>query len=355
MAKIKSNHPIKFWAGLLLAQFVLFYLLSKMDAAVGLFVHLFEVKKYVHQKLFSFLSFSVGDVFYTVLAVVLFYHLLQLVKGPERKGAAKNLFIFLNIFYFVYQSVWGMLYFQKPLAEKLHEHTLRSEELKILAEIYLEKCRETRKQVNENEQGVFIIINERDLKKDLLFQETKIPSYFNSRNSVGVLSLKPSIFDSVMSYTGILGYYNPFTAEAQYNAELPSTYLPFTLAHESAHQLGYAREEEANFIGYLIGKNASNRDLRYSTEYFVLKSLLRSLKEDDSAFVEKLIMSFSPEMQRDRLAEKEFADKHDGLLNVIFGISNDLFLKSNQQDGAVSYSYFVDLLLRYERDEVEYK
>ncbi|WP_376785804.1 hypothetical protein [Kaistella carnis] len=40
--------------------------------------------------------------------------------------------------------------------------------------------------------------------------------------------------------------------------------------------------------------------------------------------------------------------KHEGLLEVLFGYTNDLFLKSNQQEGSITYSYFIDLLLRYE-------
>ena len=53
------------------------------------------------------------------------------------------------------------------------------------------------------------------------------------------------MFGIIGNYVGFQGYYNPFTTEAQYNAELPNTYIPFTLSHESAHQLGFAREQEA--------------------------------------------------------------------------------------------------------------
>ena len=53
-------------------------------------------------------------------------------------------------------------------------------------------------------------------------------------------------------------------------------------------------------------------------------------------------------MKRDRMAELMFRKKHEGWLQGFFGITNDLFLKSNRQDGAVTYSYFVNLLVRYE-------
>ena len=44
---------------------------------------------------------------------------------------------------------------------------------------------------------------------------------------------------------------NPFTLEAQVNMRMPKINLPVTIAHEMAHQLGYAAENEANFIGFI--------------------------------------------------------------------------------------------------------
>ena len=55
-------------------------------------------------------------------------------------------------------------------------------------------------------------------------------------------------------------------------------------------------------------------------------------------------------MKRDRQREKDFITQNQGLLNDLFSIANDLFLKSNQQEGSVTYSYFIDLLVRYERE-----
>ncbi|GGG66770.1 hypothetical protein GCM10007332_31960 [Epilithonimonas arachidiradicis] len=151
-----------------------------------------------------------------------------------------------------------------------------------------------------------------------------------------------------MNKTGILGYYNPFTAEAQYNPNIPSTQLPFTLAHEMAHQLGYAREQEASFIAYLSAKNSNNKELRYSCQLYVLKSLLRSLSKSDIAFAKNVVDLYSKKMKRDRENELLFNKNNEGFISDFFGVTNDLFLKSNQQDGSVTYSYFINLLLLYE-------
>lgn len=328
-------------------------MLSKYESAVSLFENFFEAQKGFHQTLFSVFPFSTGDLVYLILGFYLAFNTILLFKKSKRQNAFRRLLICVNVFYFLYQIFWGMLYFQKPLLSKLPKEEPSVTEIKNLTLKYLDKCKSNRLNVKEDKNGVFVLQNEKAIKEEILQQQSHIPTFINSKKPTHVESVKPSLFKGLMSYTGILGYYNPFTAEAQYNQALPSSYIPFTLAHETAHQLGYAREQEANFIGYLVGVNSQNIDLKYSTEYFVLKSLLNSLIEKDSAFVKQILDAYSPEMKRDRQFEKEFIAKHSGILDAFFGFTNNLFLKSNQQDGSITYSYFIDLLIRYERIKKE--
>lgn len=341
----------RFWAGILLAQFVLFYILSGIAYFVNVAAAFFEYKKAAHQKFASLFPFSVGDIFYIVIAAGLILFLIKLLNKKSRKKATLSLFISVNLFYFIYQLFWGMLYFQAPLSDRLPKREITVIRIKALATKYLEKCRKTRTLVEEDENGVFTFNNTDLIKSEILNRQNNLPELFNTKSATQTDAFKPSLYRSVISYSGILGYYNPFTSEAQYNDELPHTYIPFTLAHESAHQLGFAREQEANFVGYLIGRNSDNAALRYSTEYAVLKSLLNSLAEEHKPFVDNILSQYSAGMKRDRQTERDFIQKHKGPLDVFFGITNDLFLKSNQQDGSVTYSYFVDLLLRYEDTE----
>lgn len=244
-----------------------------------------------------------------------------------------------------------MLYFQTPIIKKLEKQEKPSlDKAKKLALIYLEKCKVTRKLVPEDKNGIFVVKDVKPIEQQILLQQQKLPQYISDKKASSINSIKPSLFKRVMNFTGILGYYNPFTAEAQYNSQLPSSFIPFTLAHETSHQLGFAREQEANFIGYLVGIHSENLELRYSTEYFTLKSLLRFIVEDDPNFVKSVIRNYSEGMKKDRLYEKNFIMRHQGWLDDFFGFTNNLFLKSNQQEGAITYSYFIDLLLNYEQD-----
>lgn len=336
-----------FWAIILVAQFSLFYILSKLDFAINFFSDLFEWKKNFHVLLFSKFGFSVGDVIYTIVSLYLVLMVINLIR-KKKSETLKQLFIFINISYFIYQCFWGMLYFQKPIIDKLPKKEITDVQLKKLTIKYLQLCKETREKVWEDKNGIFVVKDIKKVEQEILSKQEHLPPQITTKKTIEALSVKPSLYNNLMNYTGILGYYNPFTAESQYNPNLPSTQLPFTLAHEMSHQLGFAREQEASFIAYLCAKNSKNVDLQYSGQLYVLKSLLRNLSVSNKKFVKSILSQYSVKMKKDRLSELEFLKNHDSVLSDVFGFTNDLFLKSNQQDGSITYSYFITLLVRYE-------
>lgn len=337
----------KFWAIILVAQFSLFYILSKIDFAVDFFSHLFEWKKNFHVLLFSKFGFSVGDVIYTIVSLYLVFAIISLIR-KKKSETLKQLVIFINVTYFIYQCFWGMLYFQTPIIKKLPKKDITEQDLKNLTIKYLALCKETREQVSEDKRGIFVINDLKKIEMEILSQQRNLPRNITSKNSVEILSVKPSLYNQAMNYTGILGYYNPFTTESQFNPNLPSTQLPFTLAHEMSHQLGFAREQEASFIAFLCAKNSENQDLKYSIQLYVLKSLLRNLSIKEESFVKSILSNYSDKMKKDRNNELEFLKNHESVLADVFGFTNDLFLKSNQQDGSITYSYFITLVALYE-------
>lgn len=339
-----------FWAGIFLAQIVLFYLITLVPGLRHIFLRLFELQKKSHQLLFSQIPFSVGDVFYIILVLLLLFFIVKLVTAKSKRRVVIQLLFLTNVLYGMYQIFWGLQYARKPIMTLLPETEITVEETRALAIKYLNLCVKTRAQAPEDANGVFYFKHNSVISEEILEQQKSLPDALLLGNRpTQVLSVKPSLFGGLMSFSGISGYYNPFTAEAQFDPALPKTALPFTLAHELAHQLGVAREQEASFVAYLCGKDAENIALRYSTQYTVLKSLLRALAEDEPQFVKNILQNYSPEMQRDRIAELAFRARHEGLLSDFFGFTNDLFLKSNRQEGSITYSYFVQLVVRHER------
>ncbi len=77
-------------------------------------------------------------------------------------------------------------------------------------------------------------------------------------------SVKPSLFSYLGNYLGFQGYYNPFSGEAQGEHNRSPVPRAFVTTHEIAHQLGYAKENEANFVAFLACRNYESPVFKYS-------------------------------------------------------------------------------------------
>lgn len=345
----KIQNKIKIWAGVLFAQFILFYFFSKSQFICDFFIQWFYLKQNVHISFFKWIPFSIGDVFYIFLLFFFVVALIQILRKTNRKKRILQTLIVINILYFLYQINWGMLYFSKPILEEHKTQKISTQELINLTEDFIEITNFLRTQVKENNNGIFSIEDWKTLEKSIKEGEKNLPrEYYNQQ--LKATNSKYSAFGSFMNYTGVLGYYNPFTAEAHINKNLPNTVLPFTEAHERAHQLGFAREQEANFIGFLICENSKNHALRYSAYFYTTRYLLLMINNIDKNKGENLKRKLNKDVKKDILFENEFWIKYEGPTKAFFHVTNDLFLKSNQQDGAITYSYFINLLIRHKKE-----
>ena len=75
---------------------------------------------------------------------------------------------------------------------------------------------------------------------------------------------KPLASSALMSVLGVRAFYFPLSGEVSYNSAVPVAELPFAIARAKAYQRGYAREDEARFIAYLVCTTAADPLVRYS-------------------------------------------------------------------------------------------
>jgi hypothetical protein len=163
-------------------------------------------------------------------------------------------------------------------------------------------------------------------------------------------SIKPSLISVPLSYMGFGGYLNPFTNEAQVNDCLPKYNFPTTTLHEMAHQIGYASESEANFIGFLTSIKSEDVYFQYSGYSFAVKHCLRNLERIEEGRSEKFLSLLNPGILKNFEESKQFHEEYETFLEPIFKTFYDNFLKFNQQkDGLEGYSKFVGLMIGMER------
>lgn len=160
--------------------------------------------------------------------------------------------------------------------------------------------------------------------------------------------VKPIMLSEPMSYTHITGVYSFYTGEANINVNFPDYTLPFTAAHELAHQRGIAKEDEANFMAFLVCISSDDPYIRYSgllTMYEYISGPLYNASTDYFS----VVYSYLPRTVIGELrAYNEFFSKYENSPAAdVSGAVNDTYLKSQGTEGTVSYDLVVDLAVDF--------
>lgn len=160
-------------------------------------------------------------------------------------------------------------------------------------------------------------------------------------------SPKPVFFSKFMSRMEITGIFWPFTMEANVNVDSTEYSVPVTMGHELAHLRGFMREDEANYIAYLVCKTSDSLEFQYSGIMLALSYAGNQLYRQDADLYRQVRQFYNTGMEADLREEyyywKQFEDT---VISTVSNTMNDTYLKANNQsDGVKSYGRMVDLLL----------
>ncbi len=161
---------------------------------------------------------------------------------------------------------------------------------------------------------------------------------------------KPVALSALMSYLGIGGIFIPFTSEPNVNVTLPDWEIPFTACHEAAHQRGFAREDEANYVSYRACLRHPDPDFRYSGTFRAGLYVLGALGGADRERYARLRQGLDPALLRDLAALAAWRLRYQSRLAEVQDRVNDRYLKTQgQREGVRSYGRMVDLLVAERR------
>jgi hypothetical protein len=161
-------------------------------------------------------------------------------------------------------------------------------------------------------------------------------------------SVKKSIYSYPLTYMGFSGYLNPFTNEAQVDGFIPLFKFPTTTTHEVAHQLGYAAENEANFLAFMASSYHPDPYIKYVGYAFGLRFCINEIYARDECLFEDMMADINEGILKDYKETRKFWDAHANPFEPFFKFFYGKFLKANNQiKGMDSYSYVVALLVNY--------
>ncbi|BAO74486.1 DUF3810 domain-containing protein [Winogradskyella sp. PG-2] len=317
----------------------------------GLYVFLSKLMRYV----FGWIPFSIGDLLYTLAGIYLIRWLIL-----SRKRLVKdtiNWFLdigaTLSITYFTFHILWAFNYYRQPLYKSLNiEAEYTTEQLVNFTERLIEKSNALHTKLESNDTLKIIIpYSKSEIFDNIQNGYEKLSKTYPHLN-YQPKSIKKSLYSIPLTYMGFSGYLNPFTNEAQVDGLIPVYKFPTTACHEAAHQLGYAAENEANFIGSLAAIYNDDDYFKYSGYTFALRYCLAELSRRDSETYKTIIPSINKGIIKNYQEVKAFWMAYENPLEPIFEKTFDSFLKvNNQSDGMKSYSYVVALLVNYYEDK----
>jgi len=132
------------------------------------------------------------------------------------------------------------------------------------------------------------------------------------------------------------------------NTGIPAFLQPFTICHEMAHQLGYAKENEANFVGYLAAAQSSDSFFQYSTYLDLFLYANRNLYGVDSAEANASAQHLLPEVKNDLRYLSAFYKRHRNPIEPIVRWLYGFYLRQNRQpSGIMSYDEVTGLVIAH--------
>jgi len=268
-------------------------------------------------------------------------------------GAIARLAGAIALAVFAFDLSWGFNYDRAPVAELLRYDLAPAPagDLAALAADLLGQAAALREGLPEDGAGVLRLTDGRRGALGRAARGYAAPALAH-RLPVPDLSAPPKLvlLSPLMSYLGIGGIFIPYTCEANVNATLPDWEIPFTAAHELAHQRGFAREDEANYVGYLACRAHPDRDFQYSGTFRAALYSLAALAQADRASYGRLRATVSAPLARDLAALAAWHRRYESRLGEVQERVNDAYLKTQgQADGVRSYGRMVDLLLAERR------
>ncbi|MBO5415775.1 MAG: DUF3810 domain-containing protein [Clostridia bacterium] len=303
----------------------------------------------------GWIPFSLAEMFIILIPVILMAIIIYATK--RYSDSWHDVFIycgtmlsFVALLFSIFTVGFSSAYRGSTLDKKLgiERREVSAEELYETALVLVDKINGEVSEVAFEENGFSIMPYSYDVMNDKL-----IAAYDKACDKYTFVQrldsrLKPVMLSELMSYTHITGVYSFFTGEANINVAFPDYTIPYTAAHELSHQRGIAREDEANFMAFLVCIESDDAYIRYSA-YLNLYEYVASALSSASP---ELYAAVRAELSRDVIYEmraySEFYDKYrDSTASEVSNAVNNTFLVMQGTEGTRSYGMVVDLAVAY--------
>ena len=298
-------------------------------------------------------SFSLFEVIIICLPIIIFIVIYLAIKSFNKKMGGRfivNICAFVLLIYSGHLLALGVGYMTTPISNKMEllEVQVNEENLSETLIDLRDELNELSAIVSRNDDGVFDpMYSYEELSGEICSSYNNLAEKYPLTEGFDSVA-KEVYFGNVMSYLGITGIYTYVTGEANVNGTYPAYVSIFTAAHEMCHQRGILRENEANFVAYLITSTSEHEALRYSAALNMYTYFANALYKTNKELYYSIASELSEAVRVDMRASSAVSDKYgDTILEKISEKINDIYLETSGSEGVMSYSRVVELVLAY--------
>lgn len=331
------------------------HLLSLRSTAFANFMtdHVASVGRFLLAKLTNALPFSLAETLILCLPLIVVLFLLWAHRCLKQRKTGRPFFVLggaLLVYYcmFVLTFACGYRTDRIDIRLGLTRQDVSAEELAYTAQQLTEEVSAASKKLTYGADGFSVMPYSFDTMSEKLCDayealHTKYSFIQHYRTRV-----KPVALSVAMSYCHVTGIYTTVTGEANLNIDFPDYSLPYTAAHELAHQRGISREDEANFVAFLVCLESEDDYIRYSGTLGMLEYTLNALYSASPELYSDAYRALPRAVRGELSAYAEFYKKYQhstaGKVNEAI---NDTYLKFQGTEGTRSYGLAVDLAVAY--------
>ena len=306
-------------------------------------------------KVSGLLPFSIAELMLLYLPALVVYLCVHAVRAKHsiRRFLLRFLCGVLSaaaIFYALFVCTMAPGYRGSPLAHRLGlvRRDVTAEELYDAINIVIDEVNAAAAEVKFSADGSSPMPVDLFTLSDTLSDAYRTVGEKYAFLSFDSAKVKPLFISRWMTYTHISGVYSFFTGEANLNTNYPDYVCVYSAAHEMAHQRGVAREDEANFVAFLVCISSEDPYLRYSGYLSMYSYLSSALGKADAALRQNAAARLCDEARGELFAYSAFFDAYrESTAAKVADTVNDTYLKGQGTVGAASYGMVADLAVVY--------
>lgn len=229
------------------------------------------------------------------------------------------------------------------------------DEIALVRNYVVEQANQLSEIMTRDEQGY--LLYENNMKAEAVKQMRRLGDSFPQLRGY-YPNPKPLYTSDFFSQQYIMGYYFPFSLEANYNNRMYISNMPASMCHELSHLKGFILEDEANFVGYLACVDSEDDFFRYSAYLSVIayldRDFYRASGNNNEVYQSHPAINDLVRFDMMFLTEQQWqqVEEHAVISTKIVKEASNTFTETTLtlngvSDGKISYSRVVDLLLGY--------